>query len=239
MTYMKYIQYILTACLLLMLGTSCENDGFYYQDEARIRMEGPEEWTLETDSLLFSFVTSPETVTEQTMNVTLYVMGLTTDYDRTANVEVVTDQTTASSDLYEVPAKVTIPAGENQGSCPVVLKRSALLQNTTVRLYIRVAASEDFAVGNIEQSHLLLKWNDILSEPTNWNELKEFFGTYSDAKYRFMLSYAGVSEFDTEAMTWAELNNYKITLTNAYNEYRTTNPPILDENTGLEISFDN
>ena len=236
---MKYIQYMLTACLFLMLGASCENDGFYYQDEPRIRMEGPEEWTLETDSLLFSFVTSPETVTEQTMNVTLYVMGLTTDYDRTARVEVVADQTTASSDLYEVPTTVTIPAGENQVVCPVVLRRADLFQTTTVRLYIQVAASEDFAVGNIEQDHLLLKWNDILSEPTNWNELEEFFGTYSDAKYRFMLNNAGVTEFDTETMTWAELNNYKITLTNAYNEYRMTNPPILDENTGLEISFDN
>ena len=51
---MKYIQYMLTACLFLMLGASCENDGFYYQDEPRIRMEGPEEWTLETDSLLLN-----------------------------------------------------------------------------------------------------------------------------------------------------------------------------------------
>ena len=78
-----------------------------------------------------------------------------------------------------------------------------------------------------------------MSQPNNWDELEEFFGTYSDAKYRFMLNNAEVTEFDTDEMTWAELNNYKIMLTNAYNEYRETYGPILDENTGLEISFDN
>ena len=236
----RHILYILTTCLLL-IGTSCENDGFYYQDEPRIRMEGPSEWTLDTDSLEFSFVSYPESVTEYTMNVTLYIMGLTTDYDRTANVEVVVDQTTASSDLYECPTTVTIPAGANQATCPVVIKRDDILQETTVRLYIQVVASEDFAVGSIEQDHLLLKWNDMLSRPNNWDELEEFFGTYSDAKYRFMLNNTGLTEFDTDSMTWAELNNYKIVLTNLLNEYNAANPddPILDENTGLPISFDN
>ena len=96
-------------------------------------------------------------------------------------------------------------------------------------------------MGSIEQDHLLLKWNDILSRPTNWDELEEFFGTYSDAKYRFMLNNTGVTEFDTEEMSWAELNNYKIVLTNALNEYNKANPndPILDENTGQAIDFDN
>ena len=239
--HMKHIPYLLIACLFLLMGSSCENDGFLYQDESRIRMEGPEEWTLETDSLEFSFVSYPETTTEQTMNVTLYVMGLTTDYDRTANVEMVADKTTATADLYDFPTSVTIPAGENQAICPVVLKRADVLQEQTVRLYIQVTASEDFAVGSIEESHLLLKWNDILSRPTNWDELEEFFGTYSDAKYRFMLNNTGVTEFDTEEMSWAELNNYKIVLTNALNEYNKANPndPILDENTGQAINFDN
>ena len=54
--HMKHIPYLLIACLFLLMGSSCENDGFLYQDESRIRMEGPEEWTLETDSLEFSFV---------------------------------------------------------------------------------------------------------------------------------------------------------------------------------------
>ena len=122
-----------------------------------------------------------------------------------------------------------------------MLKRADVLQEQTVRLYIQVTDSEDFAVGSIEQDHLLLKWNDILSRPTNWDELEEFFGTYSDAKYRFMLNNTGVTEFDTEEMSWAELNNYKIVLTNALNEYNKANPndPILDENTGQAIDFDN
>lgn len=237
----KHIQYLLIVCLYLVVGTSCENEGFKYRDEARIRMEGPSEWTLDTDSLEFSFVSYPDSVTEMVMNVNLYVMGYTTDYDRTATVTAVADKTTATTDLYEFPTTVTIPAGQNYGVCAVTLKRAPILEETTVRLYLKIVPSADFASGVIEQDHLLLKWNDILSRPNNWDDLEEFFGTYSDAKYRFILNNSGVTEFDTDEMSWAEMNNYKLVLTNALNEYNTANPndPILDENTGLPISFEN
>lgn len=237
----KYIQYLLWACLCLVVGTSCENEDFLYQDEARVRMEGPSEWTLDTDSLEFSFVSYPDTVTEMVMNVTLHVIGYTMDYDRTAAVAVVADKTTATPDLYELPDSVTIPAGQNQGICPVVLKRAPVLEETPVRLYLQVVPSADFAPGVMEQDHLLLKWNDIISRPSNWDDLEEFFGTYSDAKYRFILNNTGVTKFDTDEMSWAKLNNYRLLLINALNEYNAAHPdsPILDENTGLPISFDN
>lgn len=233
---MKSIYSFIMLGLFLLLGSSCENDGFYYQDQSRIRMEGPEIWTLETDSLEFSFITTPSDVVTQQMDVTLYVMGVVADYDRTVQLETVADKTTATDDLYEYPTTVVIPAGSNYGICPVILKRADILQEKTVRLFIRVVASDDFAVGSKEQDHLLLKWNDQLSKPSNWDDLEEFFGTYSDNKYRFMLNNTGVSEFDTETMTWAELRNYKIMLTNLLNELE---EPVLDENTGLPISFDN
>lgn len=237
---MKHIHSIIVLCLILFLGTSCENDGFYYQDEPRVRMEGPEIWTLGTDSLEFSFVTTPSDITEKTMDVTLYIMGMTTEYDRTVLLEANTEKTTADKSLYDFPTSVTIPANANQAICTVTLKRADILQEQTVRLYIQTVANEDFAIGNNEQNHILIKWNDILSKPNNWNELEEFFGSYSDTKYRFMLNNAGVSEFSTETMSWAELQSYKIKLTNALNEYNQAHPgnPLRDENNQL-VNFDN
>ncbi|MBP1617129.1 MAG: hypothetical protein H6Q14_956 [Bacteroidetes bacterium] len=237
---MNYIKLSIALLATMLLAAACQNDGFYYQDVPRVRIVGPSSWTLGTDSLQFSFVTYPADTTEKQLNVTLWVMGNATEYDRTANLEVLTDKTTASADLYRVPASVVIAAGANSATFPVILKRAASLQQTTARLYIAVQKSADFEVGISSQDHLLLKWNDILSKPSNWTSLQEFFGSYSDVKYRFMINNAGISEFDTTTMTWAELQYYKIKLVNALNKYNQEHPeaPLTDE-TGKLVSFDN
>ncbi len=236
---MKYItKSFLMLCLSLLLCTSCDkNDGFYYQDVARVRLVGPSIWTLDTDSLEFSFLTYSEDVTEMQMDVEVWLMGETVDYDRTANIVVNSSLTTASSDMYEVPSTVTIPAGEHIGELPVILKRDEILEETTVRLYIEVAASEDFEIGTNEYDHLLLKWTDQISKPSYWDDITEHFGTYSDTKYRFMIQTSGVSEFDPDDMTWAQLHHYNIMFTNALNEYNSTNDtPLTDEN-GALVTF--
>jgi Domain of unknown function (DUF4843) len=237
---MNYIKLSIALLATILLAAACQNDGFYYQDVARVRIVGPSSWTLGTDSLQFSFVTYPADTIQKQMDVTLWVMGNTTEYDRTANLEVVTGKTTASADLYTVPTSVVIPAGANSATFPVILKRAASLQQTTARLYIAVQKSNDFEVGISSQDHLLLQWNDILSKPSNWSSLQEFFGSYSDVKYRFMINNAGISEFNTTTMTWAELQYYKIKLVNALNKYNQEHPqaPLTDE-TGKLVSFDN
>ncbi|MDR1897000.1 MAG: DUF4843 domain-containing protein [Prevotellaceae bacterium] len=222
----------------LIATTSCENNGFYYRDTPRVRIEAPYEWALGTDSLEFSFVTLPLDVAEKEIFVSLFIMGNATDHDRNANLEIVAGKTTATAEHYECPAQVTIPAGSIKTDFPVILKRTNDLQEKTVRLYIHVIESESFKAGVTEQDHLLFKWNDILSRPNNWNDLTEFFGDFSLEKYRFILSVTGVSKFDTAAMSWAELNNYRIKVKTALDEYNASHPnnPLKDEN-GQLIEF--
>jgi hypothetical protein len=108
-----------------------------------------------------------------------------------------------------------------------------------VRLAIRLIESADFKPGVVEQNHFLLKWNDVLSKPKNWDaELTEFFGTYSLTKYRFIIDTLGIASFSASGMSWAELNNYKIKLRTALNEYNQAHPgnPLKDEN-GQLVSF--
>ena len=219
---------------------SCSSDeDFFYRDEARIRLVGPEIWTAGSDSLTFSFVTTAAGTTEMAMDVEAQVMGPTTDRDRTTNITVVSDKTTASADLYQLPTTVTIPAGQAKAKFQVVLKRASVLETKSVRLRIAVEPSADFQKGVNEQDHLTFIWNDKISKPKNWAELEEFFGAYSDTKYRFMLENAGgISEFSTDTMTWAELQSLKITFQNALNDYNAAHPgnPLTDENGNL-VSF--
>jgi len=237
---MKDIKLLICSCLSVLLWTSCENDRFYYQDQPRARISGPYIWALGTDSLLFSFATTANDITEKQINMTLFVMGNVSNHDRTANITVISDKTIANNDQYSFPATVTVPANLDSISFPVILKRTGTLKNQTAKLYIAIAGSTDFAVGVNEQNHFLFKWNDILSKPINWDTvLKPFFGSYSDTKYRFMLSQTGVTEF-TDKMSWAELQNYKIKVTNALNAYNKTHSssPLTDEN-GILVSFNN
>ena len=85
---------------------SCSDDDFLYQDQARVRLVGPKNYTSGTDSLKFSFATYTEETTEMNMDIDVCVMGTVADHDRTANVTIDESQSTASSDLYVLPTSV-------------------------------------------------------------------------------------------------------------------------------------
>lgn len=234
---MKKIKSMILLLAVIGMFAACENDKFYYQDEARVRIEGPYEWAVGTDSLNFSFAVYPSSVQEQEMKMILYVMGEATSTDRTAKLEVDASRTTASAAQYILPETVTVPAGKLEVPFIITLKRSEDLTSQTVSLYLRVAESNDFKIGVVEQNHFCLKWNDVLGKPKNWDtELTEFFGEYSYVKYRFIIDTIGFGEFGN-GMTWSELMNYQIIMKTALDEYNASPAgPLKDEN-GQLVEF--
>ncbi len=234
---MKKIK-IYFALAAMSLLAACENDPLFMGDEAFIRMEGPEVWTLGTDSLEFSFANYSSTVTDTTFMVAVYVSGQASDMDRTAEFAVNTALTTAEANLYSFPSSVVIPAGSYSAILPVTINRGEVLQSETVKLDVLVKANDDFSIGVNEQNHLLVKWNDVLSKPLNWSSLTEFFGEYSLVKYRFIIDVLNMGTFDTDTLTWAQLKNYQIVLAEALRVYNEAHPgsPLKDENDKL-ITF--
>ena len=234
---MKKIKSMILLLAVIGMFAACENDKFYYQYEARVRIEGPYEWAVGTDSLNFSFAVYPSSVQEQEMKMILYVMGEAASTDRTAKLEVDASRTTASAAQYILPETVTVPAGKLEVPFIITLKRSEDLTSQTVSLYLRVAESNDFKIGVVEQNHFCLKWNDVLGKPKNWDtELTEFFGEYSYVKYRFIIDTIGFGEFGN-GMTWSELMNYQIIMKTALDEYNASPAgPLKDEN-GQLVEF--
>ena len=235
---MKMRKYIVMAAVAVAGLSSCENDGFYYQDEPRVRLVGDKNWTLGTDSLELSFTAYAGD--EATIAVDACIMGNVADYDRTVNIEVDGAKTTASADLYSVPQTVVVPAGQNKSTFNVVLRNAAKLQSSGVQLYIKVAASADFAVGVNEENHLLLKWNDIITKPVYWAEIEEHFGAYSEVKYRFMLDCLIEKNYSTNldpatGLNWADLHNFNIMFANMLKAYNEAHPgaPLTDENDAI------
>ena len=95
----KIARYVLGGVLAVTLAACSNDQDFYYQDTARVRLVGPEAWTVGSDSLTFSFVTYPADTTEKVMMVDAVVMGTPQDHDRTANIVVDNDRTTQSQQL--------------------------------------------------------------------------------------------------------------------------------------------
>jgi len=235
----KHILTILPLAIFLWLLSACSETYFFYQDDARIRIEGPSEWTLGSDSLLFSFAAFPATVTEMVIDATLYVIGTPVPHNRTALVEIVAANTTATSAHYSLSTQITIPANAYSAPFPITLIRTADLEERTVRLLVRVRENEDFGVGVLEQRQLLLQWNDILSMPPNWDvRYREFFGEWSAVKHRFMIDNGFPGLIEADALLWAQLMNFQILFRTALDAYNAVNPgnPLRDEN-GILITF--
>ena len=213
---------------------SCENEDFLWKGDTYARIEGPSEWTLDSDSLIFSFAPYVSEFTEITMDSRVYITGEVADKDRTVNIAVDNEKTTASDKHYSFNGSLIIKAGEHYASLPVTLFRTDDLQSKSVKLVLKISESGEIKPGVKEWSNISILWSDMISKPANWENMTEFFGTYSDTKYRFIIDVLGLGTFtygEINGMTWGEMNHFKIKLVNALNEYNNANPqfPLTDE----------
>jgi hypothetical protein len=224
---MKKILFFMVAVMAL---AACENDAFYYRDVPRVRLEGPSAWTLGegADSISYNFIYAGLDAQSYPMQITLIIMGNIAPHQRTARLEVTADKTTAAASQYDIPSSVVIPAGKDRVVFPVTLRREGL-GTATVRLRFGVVASDDFLPGVDEQHELLIKWNDMVDKPNNWDdELDDFFGAYSDVKMRFIIEQTGVTDFS--GLTWAQRFFMQVELNAKLQEYNAANGILLDEN---------
>lgn len=240
---MKSILLPAIICLFtLVFVTACENGDFLWEGETYARLIGPENYTLGTDSMTFTFSTHAADVTEFTAEAHIVIIGKVAAADRKVNLKVNEGKSTAVPGThYQLSTQLTIPAGEREVFCPIVLKRAPELEGKSVRLHIEVVASDEIGVGVNEWNALTIVWNDMISKPLNWENLTEFFGEYSEIKYRFIISTLGITQFtygDSGGMSWGEMNNYRLMMITALNAYNEANPshPLTDENNQL-VSF--
>ncbi|MDR0766118.1 MAG: DUF4843 domain-containing protein [Odoribacteraceae bacterium] len=228
---MKRIHTLVVALALV----ACENDPFTWGNTDYARVVGPANWTLGTDSLLYTFSTRPADETAFIVEAEVIVMGKVSDRDRVVVIAVDPARTTAVKGAhYDIPATVTIPAGEATVALPITLHRAPDLQSAGVRLRVEIDASGDVGPGVNEWRSLSIQWNDMISRPLNWDALIEFFGEYSDVKFRFIISTLGVAEFtygQANGMSWGVMNNYRLILVEALAAYNAAHPsaPLVDE----------
>lgn len=144
------------------------------------------------DSLTVSFAVAKEEVILDTVELPIRIVGLAANHDRSVNVKVDSEKTTAIEDSYELLPGI-ISAGENQGILRVILKRIPSLKEKEARLWIALDNSSDFQVGPKELSDYLIKFNDFLTKPASWDQIR--FGEFSQTKYSLIIRETGYTDF--------------------------------------------
>lgn len=228
---------ISVACLIVLGGAGCsENTTMEYSLNDRVYFYETEEVLAQTTvvkEMNYTFSLKPSTLMQDTVRITVRLMGRTADHDRTFRAVAVADSTTAQSPLHYELLPGTIPAGRYEGYLPVVIKRTEDTQDRSVTLYLQMTDSDDFTTGNPDMVNFRLSWADMLMRPAHW---PYYFGQYSTSKYRFAIDVLGLTDWQQATRfnngsepglyTAAQLQLFASQLNEAYTEYRKTHGPI-------------
>lgn len=195
------------------------------------------------DSFNYSFAIKPDGLQEDTVWLTMRIMGEARDFDRVVNLAPDPDGTTAVLGTHYYLPPYIIPAGAFSANLPVVVKRTPEMKTQSVTILLKVIESADFAPGVPNSPvtgslagaglHYLVRVSDFLVKPSNWdNMLVIFFGSYSQVKYKFIIDVTGKTEFPfgpPPQMSYGELLYYKAFVKMKYQEYEALNGPLIDE----------
>ncbi|PSL49857.1 uncharacterized protein DUF4843 [Chitinophaga niastensis] len=204
-------------------------------------------YALNTDSVIYSFAIHPDSVMMDTIKIPVRIIGMAAAQDREVILKAVADSTTATAGTDYTLLPYQIPAGAYTANLPVVIKRTTTMKKQTLRLLLEVEPSKDFLPGvpNSKGSSVvaggtvryLIKLNDYLTKPANWDTwLVYFFGSYSATKYKFVIQTTGIATFSTD-MPYGVFSVYSTLCKQKLAEYEAANGPLIDEN-GDQVSFD-
>jgi hypothetical protein len=193
---MKKIKYVL-AIAAGFFALSCEKEIPTWSGSDRINFAT----RAETDTLRnYSFVFEPENTTQYTLWINMGTEGLVCDYPRTVtfkqspaidgNEDAVPGVHFVAFDDPQVKAQYVIPAGAATASFPIILLRDPSLQESPRTLRIVLEENEHFLLSADENKlYRNIVFVDMLTRPTLW---APHFGTYGEAKHRFMIEVTGL-----------------------------------------------
>ncbi|MCK7558214.1 DUF4843 domain-containing protein [Chitinophaga sedimenti] len=233
-------------CSLLLgsvLLTACgKDDRLMYKEDPRIYFT---KFITNPDSIIYSFATGSNTITQDTAWLTFRVIGSAADRDRVIAVHALDSSTAKAGYHYEIK-NLFMPKGEFEVRVPVILYRRPGLKDSTLHVVFEIDTSADFlpgysdvpnpAANKLDRWHYKLTVTDMLLKPSNWdNSLAVSFGTYSETKFRFMIAITGRTTW-TGAIYPGDLAYYIQSVKLALYNYEQANGPMMDEK-GERVTF--
>jgi len=188
--------------LLLLLATSgCKKNNLQYFEEESPLLNIWLGTTISVqDSVTHNFAYSPTNRDSIVFNYR--IAGYPVNYDRTFEL----NTTDADAKLLNFSFKTyKVPAGKSSGNFAFFVDKPAnkdLFVNRDLKVSFSVRQSDLFQSGTSEYNKLKITFKNAVTKPDNWDNavlpnlpLKNFFGSYSSEKYKFVIQVTGLSNF--------------------------------------------
>ena len=179
---------IMILCLMLAIFASCNKEDIMRYDRSRAAIEFDE------DEVYYSFKTSFKQV--DTVEIPFSLVGYAEDWARNAEFTVVSDNTTATANDFQIVDAV-MEANAYEGNLCVRVENKEGDNFKDARIYFEIADGKDFIPGIDENKYCFLYLTNSLVRPSSWGTWQEryFLGTYSTAYYSFIIEVTGETEF--------------------------------------------
>lgn len=225
---MKNIAYLLFA--LLIINSSCKKENIkLYQGDNYIQFS-----KVFTDSLLFSFLTIPDS-DEGEVFLPVEIVGQLADRDRVYKLSVVKEMTTALDQHFSFPENFVLKANSITDTAMITVKRTPAIDIKPVKLVLKIEETADFKPGQVDHSFVILYISNVVSRPGWWNPMVEgqYLGTYSDKKYKLFSEVTKVTDLDP--INQDQLRYYTIIFKNYLLREKDAGRTVLEEN-GSEMT---
>jgi hypothetical protein len=241
---------LLCAIAVITLAAGCKKSELTQFDQPDMIYIYKDAFNTKRDSATSSFAIRSNSLHTDTVKVPVRIMGAAKNIAREVKLGAIAAGTTAIEGTHYEFLPYTIPAGAYSADLPVVIKRTTDLKTREFTLQLQILESKDFkpgvpnsqVTGSFAGASLqyLIKINDFLTMPSNWNILASFFGNYSQVKYKFIIDVTGIAEFSYgfqgAIIAYGEMQYYQALCKRKLAEYVAVNGPLIDE-FGLAVSF--
>ncbi len=220
--------YIISA--IIVIASSCRKDHIMlYEGDNYVQFTKSYK-----DSSLFSFLALPND-NQATTPLAIELIGKPENRDRVYKLAVVKEATTAPEANYSIPATFTLRANRTVDTAWITVKKTPEIATKPVRLVLKIDASEDFRVGQLDRSLSILYISNVIARPDWWDDTVEgrFLGDYSDKKYKLFIQVTGKSDIDASNLD--EVRYYTIIFKNYLLREKDAGRTVYEDN-GMEMT---
>ncbi|MDJ1496326.1 DUF4843 domain-containing protein [Cytophagaceae bacterium DM2B3-1] len=191
---MKNKNILLFIGITLCLNTACKRDEVQnYNSHDSVYFGFDDEKTKDRDSVVYTFAYTPD-MERDTVLLPVRISGIRTTDERQFHVTVVTQGTTAQQGTHYEPLQSAyiMPSDSGKAYLPLILYNTdPALQNKSVSIILKLAASEDFGVGLAKMIQAKVVFSNRLEKPIWWDMWSGQLAEYSRVKHDLYLISVG------------------------------------------------
>lgn len=149
------------------------------------------------DSVHVSFFHNPGKE-ELTIPFRIALIGGLLAKDTEYELEIIDSLTTAKPDEYALPERLLFKKGVNMDSLFIKIFKKDRLSESDARVVFKIVENENFRQGYFNKLTVKLRFDNIISKPTWWDNIIEFvyLGAFSAKKYEVFIIVSGLNTIE-------------------------------------------